>query len=375
MKTTIPFFRFFILAIFIFGGSYAMAQATNDSTIHVVAEQMPSFPGGANARNEFLVTHLKYPRDAIKKEITGKVYVSFVVEPDGSISHIKVLKGIGHGCDKEAMQVVAQMPKWKPGLIKGKPVRVRFTLPFTFNIHGPDEGKVYTQADSYPVFGTGQATLNNYLLGNMHYPVGMIKGKVIDTVNVFFIVEPKGNITHVSVRKDSNRLNAYDYEAMRLVKKIPVNKPAYVGQRPVRLALFIPVVFDYRLIDSTSATRIDTFINHHNFSYYEPERIYKEVENMPSFPGGAMDLMRYLAQNIQYPKEAKRKHEQGKVFINFIVEADGSISHIRIVKGASPALNAEALKVIRAMPRWIPGTHNGKPVRVSFNLPVKFTLP
>ncbi|MFK5857102.1 MAG: energy transducer TonB [Bacteroidota bacterium] len=95
---------------------------------------------------------------------------------------------------------------------------------------------------------------------------------------------------------------------------------------------------------------------------------------MPEFPGGMSNLMSFLGKNIRYPAIAKNNNEQGRVFVNFVVEKDGSISNAKVVSGVSPTLDAEALRVINAMPNWIPGTQKGKPIRVTYNLPVKFTI-
>ncbi len=98
------------------------------------------------------------------------------------------------------------------------------------------------------------------------------------------------------------------------------------------------------------------------------------ADKLPEFPGGTRALMQYLSEHIRYPEEAKKMHIQGRVFLQFIVGSDGSITHIRVIRGVSPSLDAAAVKVIRNMPRWTPGTYRGKPVRVTYNLPVKFTL-
>ena len=82
----------------------------------------------------YLVENLNYPEKAKAKKITGKVYVSFVVEKDGSISNVKVLRDIGYGCGEEAVRVVKAMPRWKPGMQRGKNVRVQYTLPLNFQI-------------------------------------------------------------------------------------------------------------------------------------------------------------------------------------------------------------------------------------------------
>jgi TonB family protein len=95
-------------------------------------EVMPAFPGGEEARIKFMMENLKYPQDAMKKGISGKVFVSFIVKADGSITDVKILRGIGGGCDEEAMRVVKLMPKWKPGMSKGVPADVIFNLPVTF---------------------------------------------------------------------------------------------------------------------------------------------------------------------------------------------------------------------------------------------------
>ena len=102
--------------------------------IFTVVEEQPLFPGGDEARIEFLMRNIKYPESAKDIGIQGKVYLSFVVETDGSISQIIVLRGIGGGCDEEAIRVVSMMPKWEPGKQRGKPVRVQFNLPIKFTL-------------------------------------------------------------------------------------------------------------------------------------------------------------------------------------------------------------------------------------------------
>ena len=98
------------------------------------ADVMPEYPGGDQAMMQFVADNVKYPQEAIDKEISGRVMVGFVVEKDGSISDVKVVKGIGGGCDEEAVRVVNAMPKWKPGMDKGKPVRVSYMMPFSFKL-------------------------------------------------------------------------------------------------------------------------------------------------------------------------------------------------------------------------------------------------
>ena len=106
----------------------------------------------------------------------------------------------------------------------------------------------------------------------------------------------------------------------------------------------------------------------------EEQQIFQVVENMPEFPGGRAALMKYLATNIKYPPYAKEAGIQGRVFINFVVEKDGSITAVKVLRGIGGGCDEEAIRVVKNMPKWSPGMQRGKPVRVSFNLPVKFTL-
>ena len=102
--------------------------------------------------------------------------------------------------------------------------------------------------------------------------------------------------------------------------------------------------------------------------------VFNVVEDMPQFPGGATKLFEYLAQNINYPTEAEKANIQGRVIVTFVVEKDGSISNAKVVKSVAPSLDAEALRVINAMPNWIPGKQNGKEVRVKYTVPISFHL-
>ena len=98
------------------------------------------------------------------------------------------------------------------------------------------------------------------------------------------------------------------------------------------------------------------------------------VEQMPSFPGGMKALMNYLQENIKYPKDAQDAKKEGRVIANFIVEKDGSISNVKIVRSIFPSLDAEAERIITAMPKWIPGMQNGENVRVKYTIPISFSL-
>jgi TonB family protein len=103
-------------------------------TIYTVVENMPKYPGGDDARIKFLGENIKYPQKDKENGIQGTVYVTFIIETDGSVSNVGVLRGIGGGCDEEAIRVVRIMPKWNPGTQSGKAVRVQYNMPIKFTL-------------------------------------------------------------------------------------------------------------------------------------------------------------------------------------------------------------------------------------------------
>ncbi len=112
----------------------AIANAEKEFATNDFVENPPSYPGGEKACMDFFRKNLKYPKKAQKLGIQGTVFISFVVEKDGKLSDVKVVRGIGGGCDEEALRVVKKMPKWNPGKQKGETVSVKFTIPVRFRL-------------------------------------------------------------------------------------------------------------------------------------------------------------------------------------------------------------------------------------------------
>lgn len=104
------------------------------------------------------------------------------------------------------------------------------------------------------------------------------------------------------------------------------------------------------------------------------EIVDETVDQMASYPGGIPALMDFLNENIKYPEQAEREGIEGRVVAGFIVERDGSVSNIEILKSVHPLLDAEVVRVMSLMPNWIPGRQNGQPVRVKYSLPITFRL-
>ena len=129
------------------------------------------------------------------------------------------------------------------------------------------------------------------------------------------------------------------------------------------------------LLSCTTATAQETIIPYRpGCGPVDEEKVYDVVEQMPSFPGGIEALKAYLAENVRYPKELEGTCIQGRVIITFIVEKDGRLSKAKVVKSVHPALDKEALRVVKKMPRWIPGQQGDRKVRVRYIIPVTFRI-
>ena len=106
----------------------------------------------------------------------------------------------------------------------------------------------------------------------------------------------------------------------------------------------------------------------------EEAEVFFIVENMPEFPGGDVALRTYIAQNVKYPEIAKENGLSGKVFVQFVINQKGEVQDVKIARGVDPALDKEAIRVVQGLPKWKPGSQRGKPVRVSYTVPINFQL-
>ena len=104
------------------------------------------------------------------------------------------------------------------------------------------------------------------------------------------------------------------------------------------------------------------------------QKVFDAVEQMPEYPGGMQAMIEFLQTNMKYPEDAAKQKVEGRVMVQFVVETDGSISDVHVAKQVFPSLDAEAIRVVQAMPKWTPGMDKGRVVRVKYNLPIVFRM-
>ena len=250
------------------GGLSALEDAPSNDSIYQIVDEMPQYPGGEKAMMEYVAKNVKYPQEAKDKEIQGRVFVSFVIEKDGSVNEVKVLRSIGGGCDEEAVRVVSSMPKWKPGIKDGKPVRVSYMMPLNFKLTEgqpakpskkadankpdmkPDKDGVYQIVEEMPRFPGDEKALMEYLKSNLQMPE-KYKGDDAEfrlaeyRTFIRFVVTEDGSISDVNLIKKTEGFKDLDDEALRVVKAMPKWEPGKMGGKLVKVYFHLPVVFKF----------------------------------------------------------------------------------------------------------------------------------
>lgn len=242
---------------------------------------------------------------------------------------------------------------------------------------------VLTYVEEMPSFPGGDIALLNFISQNCKYPLNAqingIHGKVV----VSFIVERDGTISDVKIARSVE--SSLDYEAKKVVMAMPKWNPGKQNGIPVRVRHQVPVVFkiDSDIDNNTSQVTnpvasvvdIDSIHETNNLaSIADKDEPFTVVERMPSFPGGDAALIAFLRENVHYPTSAVMKGIQGRVVVSFIVECNGSISEVKVIRSVCRELDEEAMRVVMAMPKWIPGMQSGRLVRVKYQVPVSFSM-
>ena len=240
-----------------------------DNPVFEVVEQMPEFPdGGMSGLMQFLSKNIRYPVNAQKNGTQGRVTVQFVVNADGSISNIGIIRGVDPELDGEAVRVISTMPNWKPGMQKGKAVRVKYTVPVMFRLSDngqkeeykpvpkidetvvvgyvpkqvpAEEDPVFEVVENMPEFPGGMGGLMQYLSKNIKYPVEAQKAGIQGRVTMQVIIDKNGNVTNPKVTQPVDPL--LDTEAIRVTASMPKWKPGTQRGMPVNVKYTFPIVF------------------------------------------------------------------------------------------------------------------------------------
>lgn len=237
---------FFVLTILL---SSKNTMAQSDDVLYSTAgiEVKPTFPSGINEFYQFIGKNFQTPK---VEGLKGKIYVTFVIEKDGSVMDIKILRDIGYGTGEEAVRVLKECPKWNPGIQNGKAVRVLYSLPITINTvkeQSPAE-PIYVKigVESPPDFIGGEKKLNEYVKQNFKVPAGCPEGKI----PVSFVVEKDGSLSDIKILRDLG--HGAGEEAIRVLKNSPKWNSGIKNKQTVRV--------QYTLMIAVKGTKTTTTI-------------------------------------------------------------------------------------------------------------------
>lgn len=325
-------------------------NSTNEFFLGEV-DEMPRFPGCEEITDEekrdkcaqtklltFIYSNIKYPAEARKAGIQGRVIIKFTVLEDGTVAKTKIAKDIGGGCGEAALKVVKSLPKMIPGQKDGKAVAVEMTIPVSFKLDGGDKKESKSSAAN----------------------------------EVVYIVDGEEVSKDVALSIPNNKIKTHTIKEEILTQ--------HGKKKAVDVNVIETVDFDNNSTDEIIVV---------GFAPKSTDKVYKVVEEMPRFKNDDCEEMedyqeqkkcsqtamfKFLYSSIKYPAEARKAGIEGRAIINFTVQKDGSIADAKILRNPGGGTGEEAQRVVNAMPNFIPGKQKGKTVNVSYTLPISFKL-
>src|SRR5690554_139732 len=222
------------------------------------------------------------------------------------------------------------------------------------------EEVIFVVVENMPEFPGGNGAMMKFISDTIRYPVEAQQKGIQGRVICNFVVMKDGSISDLQVVRGVDPL--LDAEALRVLKLMPDWKPGKQRGQAVNVRFTLPVVFS---LQGEKPEGQKTAVT---------DEVFVVVEDQPQFPGGNVAMMKFISDNIVYPKEAHANGIQGRVISSFVVMKDGSISDLQVVRGVDPLLDAEALRVLGLMPQWKPGKQRGQNVNVRYTLPIVFNL-
>ncbi len=234
------------------------------------------------------------------------------------------------------------------------------------------DDKIYdfTALSSPPTYPGGLSELYKFLGQNIRYPLTAIKDSIQGSVLMSFVVEKNGTLNDIKV--DRKLGGGTDEEAVRVLKLVKPWNAGSMDGKAVRVKYNIPIKFNLPnlKIKSNGPEIVKPSEPGEDNGVYS----FISMESPPMYPGGMTAFYKFIGSNLKYPDAAKKEKVQGSVLISFMVEKDGLLNDIKIDRKLGYGTDEEALRVLKLAKRWNPGMVNGKPVRVKYNIPIKFAL-
>ncbi|MCP2043711.1 TonB family protein [Pontibacter sp. HSC-36F09] len=356
---------------------------------YAYVEEMPQFKGGESEMMKFLGTNIQYPAIAKSNGIEGLAVLSFVVEADGKISNVKMVKSLSKETDEEAIRVVNMMSgQWNPGRQNGEIVRVRYTLPIRFALKESDRAAAASVANRMPAFKGGTEAMFQAMKAHLSLPAEAKNENLNARVMVKFYVDREGQVSNVRLEGTKlkktvgpgSELDYMDASTFQLQNKTLLAKlsesamaavkatsgqwePALKSGQPTGAEVVLPVQFLGSESGHSSEKMGVPSMTKYTKSYYN----LNEVDVKPTFKDGSFE--RYLAKNLRYPAGVDF---EGPLDVHLVVKEDGKVMSMFTVAIGKELHDAIAGTIRNSQGMWNPGKVDGQPVAVSRTIKLLF---
>jgi protein TonB len=350
----------------------APAPTASDEAILTFVEDMPRFraQGGIDSVQEYLQHAIRYPDDAFIANASGRVYVSFVVNPQGKVEQVKLAKGVYPSLDREALRVVASLPDWvAPGRQHGQKVSVAYTVPVVFQIA---MAMLAMRGQAGQPVKTGQLASTTAAAAGPSFPGGPDSLRAYSARGARRAGPAADGLALVEFDLDNNGHPQNVKALMPSNAKARATPAAYAAA--VQLVEHFPA-WNMGPANSRGRHQMLSFA----FGNTQPASSFSYANlRYPTFPGSqpTLDgLTNYIQRQAQYPEAAMDRREQGRVYVSFEVSESGEVEQVQIIGSVTATLDAEVLRVLKSLPRaTTPPINSGQAVRASFTLPVSFVM-
>lgn len=297
--------------------------------------ELPQFPGGVEKLSDYLEIQVENKKTASMKNLDGGVSILFEVDSQGRIQNPIVGLSLNPMCDSIALKIVKDMLTWIPGKKDQKPSSMYASVRVVFG-----EGVAGKETRLVDIASDSSRTLKNSLTNSLppsdDFDVESVDIDDFDSLGEVFVM------SDVEIEESSDSI---DWD----------NQP--------QIQVSIHDV-EERGIDIKQLESSDDVV----------DKPFSLVEQMPIYPGGEKEMDKFIKENLRYPLAAQEEGIQGRVVVRFIVEKDGVVSNVNILRGIDKACDKEAVRLVKLFPKWIPGKQNGETVRVYYTIPIKFYL-
>ncbi|MBI5325631.1 MAG: TonB family protein [Ignavibacteriae bacterium] len=371
--------------------SFSCSQMENSNplgdVIRIPEDKIDShavFQTGWDGMWKYINSRINIPKELIDNNKCGKLAVRFEVDTDGSIENVRVAQSkefggewkkgeLGYGCDEEAIRVVKEMPKWKPAISEGKPVKLTQSLILFFGTKEMEkkwneterdkdnwmETKTETDNESKGIkfkFPGGYDAMAGFIAKNINYPETARKNGVQGTVIVVFKIKSDGSISDVKIDKSVG--SGCDEEAIRVIKLMP--KLVCKSETPKSQEVKLPIAF--KLSNDKSENKTESLKNNGPSSFN-----FVSVEKEPMVDMGA------LAKAIKYPEEARKTGKEGTVILRVLFKKTGVVGNIIVEKTDNKIFNEAAINAVKTV-KFTPAMNKGKNIDMWVTLPINFKL-